>query len=167
MVRWGIATTESALVGVVIALVSLQPRAAKVAVHTRSADEQLMTAAATGDRQGFESALERGADPSAHDGTGATALTSAAASGRAEMAQRLVDLGANVDAIDGRGATPLMYAASSNHLAVVRLLLEHGANPAITCNGRTAADWAKLAKSQQCLDLLLQWEANGKVDVRN
>ena len=105
---------------------------------SRSADDELLWAAASGYTQRVEHALKRGANINAHDNLQSSALALAISYGRTATARYLIEKGANIEL--GKGdITPLMLAAQFHDPAAVKMLLGKGANiKARDDRGRTA-----------------------------
>lgn len=88
---------------------------------------ELWYAAATGDVEGIEAALARGANANAGDVDGVAPLHVAAERGHQAAVRRLLAAGANPSARTTMGATALHLAAREMKCGVVRLLLDYGA----------------------------------------
>lgn len=92
--------------------------------RVREATNGLIAAAAAGDLEAVNAALESGACPNLpDDARERTALMHAARSGRVEVAALLLEHGAIVDDCDAELSTPLLLAAYAGSLPVVDLLL--------------------------------------------
>ncbi|HME59147.1 MAG TPA: ankyrin repeat domain-containing protein [Terracidiphilus sp.] len=109
-----------------------------------SLDDQLISAAQSGNTAMVQQLLDKGANIEARDGYGETVLIRAAEFGGAEVVKLLLDKGANIDARGKYGDTALIRAAGQGKADVVKLLLERGANIGATDgNGYTALSSAK------------------------
>lgn len=81
-------------------------------------------------------------------------LTLAAASGHTEDAVRAIELGAEVD-LDVNGYTPLMRAVNWGHVDTAAALIAEGADMFATDRfGRTALDWARIARHDKAAQVL-------------
>ncbi|MFD0992611.1 ankyrin repeat domain-containing protein [Tenacibaculum geojense] len=68
-------------------------------------------------------------------------------SGNYDAVKAMIENGENVNKKSG-GLTPLMFAARYNQSKIASLLIENGAKIKVKSDyGRTALDWAKLAKA--------------------
>jgi ankyrin repeat protein len=106
--------------------------AASAAVQQRlpdvpTANEQLLAASWSGDREMFDRSLAAGGSVNARDDTGTTPLHYAALSADTHLVVRLLDLGADPNAKNHAGMTPLLDAVIGENLHVVELLVRRGA----------------------------------------
>jgi RNA polymerase sigma factor (sigma-70 family) len=110
----------------------------------------LIRAVETGDVELVQLLLGAGAvldDPCACAG-GERALWTATVFGHAPLVDHLLDAGASPNVAAFAGATPLHAAVQRGRHDLVRRLLQAGADPTIRdAHGRTADDWATLARS--------------------
>jgi ankyrin repeat protein len=83
-------------------------------------DDELFTAAWSGDLIKAQTALENGADPNAEDNDGRTPLHIAAYKGHVKIVKLLLEHGANPRIADNEGRIPLDYTYNS----AIRSLLE-------------------------------------------
>jgi glucose/arabinose dehydrogenase len=144
-----------ALVGVMLAVVTLAAVASFVRPLLASAPELLLEAAAAGDLRLARRILDQGVPPDARDRQGHTALMLAADRGHRDMAEAILDQGAAINATTPAGNTALMMAASRGHLEVVRLFLERGADvTAVSADGWSAVTLAQEARHPAVVALL-------------
>ena len=87
-----------------------------------------ISAAARGNIQGVEKAIEAGVSISAFGERGETALHKASGNGHMEVVRFLLEAGANVEFLSEGGITPLQEAVTSGNADTVKVLLEAGAN---------------------------------------
>jgi len=121
-----------------------------------SLNEQLITAAKSGDTAAVQQLLQQGANVNAKDNNGMTALLEAAYTGNVDIARLLVEKGANLDAYNRDGLTALLFAGRQGHIGVVKLLLENGANTNVKDdNGYTALMFAAVNGDVGVLNLLI------------
>jgi tetratricopeptide (TPR) repeat protein len=93
-----------------------------------SLDDQLLTAARTGDTAKVQQLLDKGANIEAKNEYGSTALVLAARDGQIEVVRLLLNKGANIEAKDKDDYTALLLSAIRGNTEVVKLLLDKGAN---------------------------------------
>ncbi|MEV0597068.1 ankyrin repeat domain-containing protein [Nonomuraea cavernae] len=97
-------------------------------------EEQLLTAAVTGDAAAVREAVIEGADVDARDSRGRTALLLAVAADHVEVAQILVSAGADPDALDAQHDTPWLVTGVTGSVPMMRALLP--ARPDLTVRNR-------------------------------
>ena len=95
-------------------------------------DDELLSAARTGDSALVENLLDRGAALEARDNSGEIALMKASFEGQVAVVETLLDRGADIEAReyaiqDGIGWNALMLASLNGQAAVVEILLDRGA----------------------------------------
>ncbi len=119
-----------------------------------SIDDQLLSAAYSGDLAQVRKLVDAGADVNTEtavkgmseddlrqaDLHGATPLFIAAHGGHVEIAELLIDAGANLNTKTGM-ETPLMVAAFLGHLQIVNFLIERGADVAISSGHGNAVNY--------------------------
>jgi len=116
---------------------------ASVMAADAALNQQLLSAARSGDEAGVQAALDAGAVVDSRNRIGDTALITACKNGAAGIARTVIEHGANVRQADASGVTPLMGAAYGGYDELVALLLAHGADPASTDQvGKTAMEYA-------------------------
>lgn len=137
----------------------------------RLGEEQLRTAAATGDTAKLTRLLRAVTKQATRlqiestDVSGNSALMLAAQAGHAACVNMLVAAGANVNfARETDGKSPLIVAAVAGHLECIRILLARGADTEARSNfGNTAALLASFEGHTQVLSLLLSSGAHPSV----
>jgi len=92
-----------------------------------STNDDLLSAAESGDVKKVGRQLVHGADVNAKSNDGATPLHFAALSGHKNVAELLISKGADIDAREKHGGTPLYFAAVMGHMDVAELLIANGA----------------------------------------
>jgi formylglycine-generating enzyme required for sulfatase activity len=92
-----------------------------------STNDDLLSAAESGNVKEVGRQLAYGADVNAKSNDGATPLHFAAISGHKDIAELLISKGADVDAREKHGGTPLYFAAVMGHMDVAELLIANGA----------------------------------------
>jgi ankyrin repeat protein len=147
------------IVLLLLACCSHQVQRARDALLGRvSADERLISAAATLDEPEFLKALAAGADPNARDANGMTALSYAVITGSPCRVARLLEAGADVELANKWGVTPLMFAADNDRAAIAETLLHYGADPRRhSATDETAADRARQRESHEAAAVLSRW----------
>ena len=91
------------------------------------------------------------------DHEGGQALFSAVLNGRLQEVSELIETGLNIDARSRHGYTALMIAAAKGHGEIIDQLLNNGAKlTLVDSTGRNALQIAREAKSQHCIDSLLE-----------
>ena len=98
-----------------------------------SVDDQLWSAASSGDLEGAKSAVEDGADVDYYvspfkDSVRMSVLQVAAMNGHTDVVALLLSRGANINIVDKSGDTPLNTALLHNKKAVIELLVANGAD---------------------------------------
>lgn len=124
----------------------------------REIDNQLLSAADSGDLKQVRALLDAGADIDAREEVyGRTTLMEAVIAGKDSVVTALLERGSAVDAKDTVfGSTALMFAAGDGRSAIVRLLLAKGADVGAKNNeGYTALDAAE-EESRKSVILLLK-----------
>ncbi len=126
-----------------------------------SVNNQLLSAAASGDSAAAVRLLGQGANVEAKNNQGDTPLLLAAKSGKIDTAERLVEKGANIEAKNNVGDTALIAACTVGHADLARMLVEKGADiNARDVGGATPLMYAGLAGNTAIIDLLLAKGAN-------
>ena len=124
-------------------------------------NNELLSAASSGDTAAAARLLGQGADPDAKNNQGDTALLLAAKSGKTETARLLIEKGANIEAKNNVGETVLIAACTSGHAEIAQLLIDKGAAPdARDDGGATPLMYAGLGGNTAIIDLLLSRGAN-------
>ncbi|KAI3859141.1 hypothetical protein MKX03_017847, partial [Papaver bracteatum] len=100
--------------------------------------------------------LEKGANADASNDTNNTPLHIAAGKGDTKIITLLLSRGVRVDVATRSGIAALQYAAFDGHRDAVKVLLDHGANPNVVSSRGTPLMSEILAKSWECVELLLQ-----------
>jgi hypothetical protein len=98
---------------------------ASVMAADAALNQQLLSAARSGDEAGVQAALDAGAVVDSRNRIGDTALITACKNGAAGIARTVIEHGANVRQADASGVTPLMGAA-------------YGGYDSVRCCSRTA-----------------------------
>lgn len=94
----------------------------------KTAADDLLKAASSGDLGAVSAALEGGANVNAKDEHNNTPLNGAALFGHLDVVKRLLEAGADVENKgSGGGLTPLANAASRGHFDIAQLLVDRGA----------------------------------------
>ncbi|OZI35199.1 hypothetical protein CEG14_08820 [Bordetella genomosp. 1] len=123
-----------------------------VNIENPAGETPLMYVAIAGDTRRAEALIKRGAQVNR---LGWTPLAYAASKGQVETARLLLRHKAMVNAPSAEGRTPLMMAALSGNRDMVQLLLDAGADATTTDQqGRSAADWARIGKSDSLAEEL-------------
>jgi len=126
-----------------------------------NANNQLLSAALSGDTAAAARLLGEGADVDAKNNQGDTALLLAARSGKIDTARLLIEKGANIEAKNNAGETALIAACTSGHAEIAQLLVEKGAAAdARDDGGATPLMYAGLGGNTAIIDLLLAKGAN-------
>jgi TIR domain/Ankyrin repeats (3 copies)/Ankyrin repeats (many copies)/Ankyrin repeat len=126
-----------------------------------SVNNELLSAAASGDTAAATRLLGQGADVDAKNNQGDTPLLLAAKSGKIETAQLLIGKGANIEAKNDVGETALIAACTAGHADIASLLVEKGAaTDAGDDGGATPLMYAGLGGNTAIIDLLLARGAN-------
>jgi hypothetical protein len=85
------------------------------------------------------------------------ALFRAVINGHLQEVRQLLDAGLDINARSRHGYTPLMIAAARGHGEIVDLLLANGAElTMVDAHGRNSLQIAREAKSQHCINSLLE-----------
>lgn len=136
--------------------------AATVPEALSAADEQLLNAALTGNREGIREALAAGARLEARDRRlDLTPLMLALYRDHPLAFADLLQAGADVNARNPRGQTPLMMLASGGQLSLIQKVLEAGASlNAQDELGNTALMWAAYWGHLAVVEHLLKAQAN-------
>jgi hypothetical protein len=113
-----------ALIGASISILSLSP----AIVGASMLDDQLISAAGTGDAKRVRTLVKEGASIEARDASGATALLVATHENRLDVARALIEAGADVNAKDKINDSPYLYAGARGHLEILKLTLANGAD---------------------------------------
>lgn len=74
--------------------------------------------------------------------------------GLEDIVRLLVTEGAALDCTNGDGASALIMAVCGNHEDCVRALVDGGADESLSCNGKTAWEWAHSSGHVNIADLL-------------
>lgn len=101
-----------------------QPEAAGSGGGSSAEQQQLFDAAAAGDLEAVQAALEAGADVTWADGEGTSALMTAAENGHVAVVAALLRAGSPWNAQDHAGYCAGEYATASRNQEIVELLLE-------------------------------------------
>ncbi len=126
-----------------------------------SVNNELLSAASSGDTAAAARLLGQGADPDAKNNQGDTALLLAAKAGKTNTAQLLIEKGANIEAKNNVGETALIAACTAGHAEIAQLLVEKGAaTDARDDGGATPLMYASLGGNTAIIDLLLARGAN-------
>jgi len=124
-------------------------------------NNELLSAASSGDTAAAERLLGQGADVDAKNNQGDTALLLAAKSGKIDTTRLLIEKGANIEAKNNVGETALIAACTSGHAEIAELLVEKGAvTDARDDGGATLLMYAGLGGNTAIIDLLLAKGAN-------
>ena len=124
-------------------------------------NNELLSAASSGDTAAATRLLGEGADVDAKNNQGDTALLLAAKSGKIDTAKLLIEKGANLEAKNNVGETALIAACTSGHAEIAQLLVEKGAaTDAGDDGGATPLMYAGLGGNKAIIDLLLLKGAN-------
>jgi hypothetical protein len=124
-------------------------------------NNQLLSAASSGDTARATRLLGDGADVDAKNNQGDTALLLAAKAGKIDTARLLIEKGANIEAKDNVGETALIAACTSGHAEIAQLLVEKGAaTDTRDDGGATPLMYAGLGGNTAIIDLLLLKGAN-------
>jgi len=124
-------------------------------------NNELLSAASSGDTAAAARLLGEGADVDAKNNQGDTALLLAAKSGKIDTARLLIAKGANIEAKNNVGETALIAACTSGHAEIAQLLVEKGAaTDARDEGGATPLMYAGLGGNTTIIDLLLLKGAN-------
>jgi hypothetical protein len=127
----------------------------------RNVNNELLSAASSGDTAAAARLLGEGADVDAKNNQGDTALLLAAKSGKIDTARLLIEKGANIEAKNNVGETALIAACTSGHAEIAQLLVEKGAaTDARDDGGATPLMYAGLGGNTAIIDLLLLKGAN-------
>lgn len=95
-------------------------------------NEQLLTAARSGEMKTVADLIENHADLNVRDDEGRTALMIAVYNEDAEMTKILLDAGADVDLQDDMKNNPFLYAGAEGYLNILKLTIAAHADPTIT-----------------------------------
>lgn len=126
-----------------------------------SVNNELLSAASSGDTAAAVRLLGQGADVDARNNQGDTPLLLAAKSGKLDIAVLLIGKGANLEAKNNQGNTALIAACTAGHADVAQLLVEKGAAvEARDDGGATPLMYAGLGGNTAIIDLLLAKGAN-------
>lgn len=91
------------------------------------------------------------------DHAGKQALFGAVLNDRLQEVSELIETGLNINSRSRHGYTALMIAAAKGHGEIIDQLLNNGAElTLVDSNGRNALQIAREAKSQHCIDSLLE-----------
>ena len=124
-------------------------------------NNELLSAASSGDTAAATRLLGEGADVDAKNNQGDTALLLAVKSGKIDTARLLIEKGANLEAKNNVGETALIAACTSGHAEIAQLLVEKGAaTDAGDDGGATPLMYAGLGGNKAIIDLLLLKGAN-------
>jgi hypothetical protein len=124
-------------------------------------NNELFSAASSGDTAAAARLLGEGADVDAKNNQGDTALLLAVKSGKIDTARLLIEKGANIEAKNNVGETALIAACTSGHAEIAQLLVEKGAaTDARDDGGATPLMYAGLGGNTAIIDLLLLKGAN-------
>ena len=124
-------------------------------------NNELLSAASSGDTAAATRLLGEGADVDAKNNQGDTALLLAVKSGKIDTARLLIEKGANLEAKNNVGETALIAACTSGHAEIAQLLVEKGAaTDAGDDGGATPLMYAGLGGNTAIIDLLLLKGAN-------
>jgi ankyrin repeat protein len=124
-------------------------------------NNELLSAASSGDTAAATRLLAQGADVDAKTNQGDTALLLAAKSGKIDTARLLVEKGANIEAKNDQGETALIAACTTGHADIAQLLVEKGAaTDPPDDGGATPLMYAGLGGNTAIIDLLLARGAN-------
>jgi len=138
----------------VISLQNMQP-------YKSSPEEELRSAAHSGDVAEIKRLIARGAKVNWADDEGWTALFWASVAVQPEAVKTLLDGGAEVNARDRAGWTSVFWAAMNGHSTMVELLVDRGANVGLTDHrGRTALMEAAARGKVATAEVLLARGAN-------
>ncbi len=126
-----------------------------------SVNNELLSAASSGDTAAAARLLGQGADVDAKNNQGDTALLLAARSGKVDTARLLIEKGANIEVKNNVGETALIAACTSGHAEVAQLLVEKGAaTDARDDGGAMPLMYAGLGGSTAIIEILLAKGAN-------
>ncbi|GHM58178.1 MAG: hypothetical protein sL5_06130 [Candidatus Mesenet longicola] len=122
-------------------------------------DEELLTAAESGDLNKIKSLITQGANLNTKDGNGSTPLHYASWNGNLSIVKHLIEKGANLKIKNLNNRTPLYDASLNGHLDVVRYLIEKG----VDINVADEENWTPLhcAVSEGHLDIVKHLINNG------
>ena len=109
-----------------IMILAMMPAAAAVLSANDALDDELLSAAKTGDLALVETLLDRGADIEVRD-IGRTALMLASRMGEAAVVRTLLNRGADINARNEEGETALDIAYDDGHKKVINALRAAGA----------------------------------------
>jgi ankyrin repeat protein len=138
----------------VMSLQDMQP-------YKSSPEEELRSAAHSGDVAEIKRLIARGAKVNWADDEGWTALFWASVAVQPEAVKTLLDRGADVNARDRAGWTPVFWAAMNGHSTVVEMLVDRGADVSLADHkGRTALMEAAAKGKVAAVELLLARGAN-------
>jgi ankyrin repeat protein len=123
-------------------------------------DQEIITAAETGNLEGVKKALEAGANPSAM-GPNSGALHCAAFNGHETVVTLLLEKGATLDAKDKQSYSPLHLAVSRGHVSITEQLLNAGAEvDVLTPQNGTPLHIAAASNYPAVLPVLIKGGAN-------
>jgi len=124
-------------------------------------NNELLSAASSGDTDAAARLLGQGADVNAENNQGDTPLLLAARSGKIETAKLLIEKGANLEAKNNVGDTALIAACTVGNSNIAQLLVAKGSDiDARDEGGATPLMYAGLAGNTAIIDLLLAKGAN-------
>ncbi|KAK9816616.1 hypothetical protein WJX72_002810 [[Myrmecia] bisecta] len=119
------------------------------------AEDNVHSAASTGDVELLQGLLKAGAEADEKDDEGRTALHFASGYGELKCAEVLLEAKADPNALDDNKNTALHYAAGYGQADCVELLLKNGANvTAKNLDGKTALEVAKLNDKAEVVAIL-------------
>jgi ankyrin repeat protein len=93
-------------------------------------------------------------NPLFKDAVKAPAVVYWASLGRTETVKQLLANGADPNATDAEGWSALQAAAENGHLEIVKLLVKAGANKNYVFSGKTALQFAQMAKKSAVVEYL-------------
>lgn len=124
-------------------------------------NNELLSAASSGDTAAAARLLGQGADVDAKNNQGDTPLMLATKSGKIDTAKLLIEKGSNLEAKNNVGETALVAACTAGNVDIAQLLVEKGAaTDARDDGGATPLMYAGLGGNVGIVDLLLAKGAN-------